>query len=314
MKGVKKDTATFSAELYDINPNIIVLGEYTKAKEKILCRCKIDEFEWEATPHNLLRNHGCPKCKNNKTSEIKRQTNDEFLRKFNEKNLDSKTIKIHSKYSKNSEKLDCECLICGYMWDARPDKLLLGQGCPKCHKSFRRTTEDFVEEMKVTNSDIEILGEFVSVNEPISCKCKKCNATWNPIAYTILHGSGCPQCTISHGEDNCIKTFDFLNISYTPQMKFDDLVGVNGGKLSYDFYLPQYNILIECQGQQHEKPIEMFGGETQFQLQLEHDKRKREYADKNGFLLLEIWYYDYDNISNILTNKLTEVENERMVS
>ena len=314
MKGVKKDTATFSAELYDINPNIIVLGEYTTAKEKILCRCKIDGFEWEATPHNLLRNHGCPKCKNNKTSEIKRQTNDEFLRKFDEKNLDSKTIKIHSKYNKSSEKVLCECLTCRHMWYARPDKLLQGQGCPKCHKSYKRTTEEFIDEMKSVNDNIEILGDFVSVDTPILCRCKKCNSQWSPIAYTILHGSRCPQCTISRGEENCIKVFNILNISYIPQMKFDKLIGINGGKLSYDFYLPDYNMLIECQGQQHEKPIGIFGGESQFQMQQEHDRRKRKYAKDNDILLFEIWYYDYDNISNILTNKLMEVANERMVS
>lgn len=314
MKGVKKDTSVFISELFEINPNIIVIGEYTKAKEKILCRCKIDGFEWEATPHNLLRNHGCPKCKSNKTSIIKRQTNEEFLDKFSRNNQNSKTIKIHSKYQKNTTKINCECMICGYVWDARANKLLTGRGCPKCNNSIRRTTEYFIEEMKSINDDIEILGEFNSVDTPILCKCKKCDGEWSPIPYTILHGSGCPKCTISKGENNCVKTFEKLNVYYIHQMKFDKLTGLHGRKLSYDFYLPKYNLLIECQGQQHEKPIEIFGGENQFKMQQEHDRRKREYAKQNGFSLFEVWYYDYDNIEDILTSKLTEVENERMVS
>ena len=68
-----------------------------------------------------------------------------------------------------------------------------------------------------------------------------------------------------------------------------------------------YNLLIEAQGQQHENPIEIFGGEKQFKIQQEHDKRKREYAEKNGYKLLEIWYYDYDRIEEILNRELEVV-------
>ena len=88
-------------------------------------------------------------------------------------------------------------------------------------------------------------------------------------------------------------------------MKFDGLVGVGGKSLTYDFYLPDNNLLIECQGKQHEKPIEYFGGEEQFKIQQEHDKRKREYAEANGYKLLEIWYYDYDNIDEILNREIS---------
>ena len=66
-------------------------------------------------------------------------------------------------------------------------------------------------------------------------------------------------------------------------------------------------MLIECQGKQHAQPIEYFGGEKQFKIQQEHDKRKREYAEKNGYKLLEIWYYDFDNIEEILNRELEVV-------
>lgn len=36
----------------------------------------------------------------------------------------------------------------------------------------------------------------------------------------------------------------------------------------------------------------------------EHDKRKREYAKSHGYKLLEIWYYDYNNIEEILNREL----------
>ena len=87
-------------------------------------------------------------------------------------------------------------------------------------------------------------------------------------------------------------------------MSYDDLFGVNGGKLSYDFYLPKYNLLIEGQGKQHLEPIKHFGGERTFQIQQEHDRRKREYAKQNNINLLEIWFWDLDNIKEILDKNL----------
>lgn len=82
------------------------------------------------------------------------------------------------------------------------------------------------------------------------------------------------------------------------------MLGLGNGNLSYDFYLPDYNLLIECQGIQHESWRKNWITKEDFEKQLEHDRRKREYAKKNNINLLEIWYYDMDNIENILIEKL----------
>lgn len=77
--------------------------------------------------------------------------------------------------------------------------------------------------------------------------------------------------------------------------------------LSYDYYIPCNNTLIEYQGKQHYLPLEFFGGENQLIIQQEHDRRKREYAFSNGYEFIEIPYWEYDNIENILCNKMKEV-------
>lgn len=46
--------------------NITILSEYTKATNKVLCRCNKCNHEWSATPANLLRGFGCPKCNQSK--------------------------------------------------------------------------------------------------------------------------------------------------------------------------------------------------------------------------------------------------------
>ena len=65
--------------------------------------------------------------------------------------------------------------------------------------------------------------------------------------------------------------------------------------------------MIEFQGEQHERPVDFFGGEEQFTIQQEHDLRKREYVKAHNIDLLEIWYYEFKDIEEILNNKLFKI-------
>lgn len=80
-------------------------------------------------------------------------------------------------------------------------------------------------------------------------------------------------------------------LTYTSQRSFPSLIGTGGGLLSYDFdvYLKDgARVLIECQGEQHYRPVDIFGGETYFAIQQEHDRMKREYARKRHIRLIEL--------------------------
>ena len=132
------------------------------------------------------------------------------------------------------------------------------------------------------------------------CKCD-CGNEVIVLAGHLKNGTtkSC-GCMKSSGELFTSKYLQNHNITFESQKTFNDLLGIGNRKLSYDFYLPDYNMLIECQGKQHAQPIEYFGGEKKFKIQQEHDKRKREYANNNGYRLLEINYKDYDNIDKIM--------------
>lgn len=73
--------------------------------------------------------------------------------------------------------------------------------------------------------------------------------------------------------------------------------------MSLDFYLPKYNMAIECQGEQHYKPIEYFGGEKEYNLVLEKDNAKKKQYEENGVKLL--YFTKCKNIdgSDIYKNK-----------
>jgi len=103
-----------------------------------------------------------------------------------------------------------------------------------------------------------------------------------------------------------------LNKYYISQMMFNDLLGINNGLLSYDFYLPDYNLLIEYQGNFHDGSNRVGNIQTpqKLKIQKEHDKRKKQYCINNKIRLLEIWYWDYDNIEEILNNEINKIMKE----
>ena len=68
--------------------------------------------------------------------------------------------------------------------------------------------------------------------------------------------------------------------------------------MSYDFYLPDQNILIEYQGLQHYQPIDYFGGDDRFMVQQKHDQMKLDYAKEHGYNLIAIPYTE-DTLAKI---------------
>lgn len=63
------------------------------------------------------------------------------------------------------------------------------------------------------------------------------------------------------------------------------------GRQSIDIYIPEINLAVEYQGQQHYEPVTLFGGEEGFKNTQVRDERKRLLLDANSVRLLE-WRYD----------------------
>lgn len=297
----KKTHDEFVNDVSILNSEIDVLGKYINNKTKLDVRCKICGHIWSSRPDNILHGYGCPKC----AGQYQRN-HDEFI-------LDIKSInpniEICSKFKNVSTKIKVKCNICNHSWEVTPNHLLQGIGCPKCKSikigNIRRISHDeFMDRVHSLNLDIEILSSYEHSLSKVKCKCLVCGKVWYATPANLLNGHGCPYYSESKGEKKIADYLMSRKIEFYAQKKFDGLVGVNNGLLSYDFYLPNENILIEYQGIQHEKPVNFSGktdyAERQFCIQKEHDKRKREYAINNNLTLIEIWYFDFDNIDSIL--------------
>ena len=144
-------------------------------------------------------------------------------------------------------------------------------------------------------------------NYKFSFICPSCKKHFSRAVCDIIRHKNvsCGECATSQGERLVFSYLYNNKINFETQKTFKRLIGLGGGNLSYDFYLPKYNLLIEFQGEQHEHYVDMFHTtKNDFKKQQEHDKRKREYAKNHNIKLLEIWYWDYDNIEEILNKEL----------
>lgn len=295
--GKQKTHQEFVEEILDKNSNIEILDIYTKAHNRIHCRCKLDGHEWFPKAYSLSNGQGCPICgkeKAAKHSRSKRKSNSDFKSQL--ALINPNIIPLEDYISTNTP-LEMECLIHNYKWKARPNDLLRGHGCPICGKikAVKNTTythEEFVRKVSLVHNDITILGTYSKMNDRIKCKCKKCGIEWEPKANNLLNNqTGCPICNISKGEDYINAYLADLKIEYVYQYRFNDCKYKYS--LPFDFAIIDNNMvigLIEYDGEQHFKPIDYFGGYERFQDVLRNDRIKNEYAHSNNIPLLRCNY------------------------
>lgn len=277
-----------------------VLDEFDGWKKKLSVACKNCNFTGERLPRTILNNGKCPVCNSKRRTRTLEQVQE----------LIAPNIKIVSGYKNVTSKVHCKCLIDNHEWDAFVYNLINGHNCPKCRSRkiaevLKCDKSEYDVKLSKNRNDVVCVGEYTTTHENALFKCIKCNRNFYATPHNVLQGSGCPYCSKSKGEILVKDCLEKNNISYEPQKKFEGLVGIGGRKLSYDFYLPNQNILIEFQGRGHYEPVwfhnrEGLTAEEQFIKQQEHDKRKREYAVDNGYKLLEISYQQMKNIPEII--------------
>lgn len=124
------------------------------------------------------------------------------------------------------------------------------------------------------------------------CKCE-CGTESDVLALLLKSGlvKSCGCLSISHAERTMIDYLDTHNIKYIFQYHPDNLYGIGGGNLSFDFALindDSIKYLVELDGEQHFKSIEFFGGDRKYNQVSTHDKMKNEWANLHNIELIRI--------------------------
>lgn len=191
------------------------------------------------------------------------------------------------------------CILChnkdgngvehGKFW-ITPDNHLQGRGCPICRylKSGNKTRKKqsvFIDECNETHNcyyryDRSI---YTGNNKPICITCPV-HGDFYQNAGSHLSGSGCPKCNQSKLEKEIYMFLQQENIRFETQKTFDWLV--NKKNMFLDFYLPDYNVAIECQGRQHFENNDYFGGKIEYEKTISRDTIKFNLCNKNDIRII----------------------------
>jgi len=239
---------------------------------------------------------------NNKKNHKKKLTNSTLIKK-------SKKI-YDEKYSYDlldvrgyKEKIKLICNNCGEIFEVYPTNHLYNNcGCNKCYgKKIILTNNEFIKKCDVVHNNSYDYSNTIFIKNSVEIEFV-CAVHGKIKQYPLTHlNRGCPLCNKGYLGENKIYSFLIENkINFKHQKSFKKCKSKN--KLTFDFYLIDKNILIEFDGEQHYKPIDFFGGMKSFLLIQKHDKIKNSFAKNNGFKLIRIPFFEFNNIENILNN------------
>lgn len=259
-------------------------ANYINAYTKVCIICPIHGEYW-TTPNNFLKGCGCREC----MKDEYRLGTDEFIKKSNI---------IHNfkyDYSKVNYKgyNDKVCIICqkhGEFWQT-PGQHLHGHGCPYCSKNKNYTTEEFINKVKEKfnyNYDYSKV-QYKNWRTKICITCPE-HGDFYVIPNNFLRGRKCPKCSESQLETEIRTLLEKNNIKYIYRCNKNYFKWLDLQHL--DFYLPDYNVAIECQGEQHFYTVDFAGKGKEWAISnlkkiKELDSLKQKKCDDNGVKLIQ---------------------------
>ncbi len=192
--------------------------------------------------------------------------------------------------------------FCNYVWEVEPNSFLnRGSRCSNCYGNILKTHEQFAREVfEISDGEYEVLEKYINSKTKIEILHNECGNSWRIDPSSFLVGNRCPFCKHSKGEHRILKFLDKHSIAYVREVKFDNCI--HKRKLPFDFYLEDYELLIEYDSILHYE--DKFNDPEQFKLVQKRDQIKTKYCEDNNINLLRIPYWEFDNIEKILTDYL----------
>lgn len=199
----------------------------------------------------------------------------------------------------------CSCSECGEKHSLRADTLKKIKHCPiNAHKevNIKNETGNIYGKLKVLERDKNRSNKNQNIFWICECECGTI-CSINGIDLRRNHTQSC-GCVHSRGENKIIELLNKYNINYVKEKTFNSCIfPETNTKLRFDFYLPDYNILIEYNGEQHYKTNES-GWNTKEALEktIKRDNYKKQWCKNNNITLIIIPYNDYNlfNIDSLL--------------
>lgn len=294
--------------------------DYTKTdlsnkdeKNRVCIICLI-HGEFMQRPYSHLKGCGCYKCGKIKTAETQSFNTEYFIRKAKQIHGDkydySETI-----YTKSTEKVDIICPKHG-KFKQMAYSHLNGHGCHKCSiranaDKMLSNKDGFIEKAKKIHGEKYDYSkvEYKGAKIPINIICENGHSFWQ-MPNKHLIGHGCPYCRESKMETEISQFLTENNIEFIQQKTFDWLKDKK--KLRLDFFLPEYNVGIECQGIQHFQDSD-FGGKYNLLEGIQsRDLAKKKLCNEHGVKLLYYANYQIEFPYHVYTDKNELLKNLKL--
>lgn len=128
---------------------------------------------------------------------MSKKTHEEYVAELAEKNPD---IEVIGRYVNAKTNIEHHCLIHDVYWDARPDNILHGRGCPECAnekraKSQTMSRDEYINRLADKNPTVELVGEYINARTKTLHHCLIHDVYWDTTPDRALNKmSGCPEC------------------------------------------------------------------------------------------------------------------------
>ena len=252
------------------------------------------------TPSQLLRNVGCPKCTNDKLTQLK--TNKEnFIKESNEVHQ-NKYDYSKVDYKGATTKVKIICPVHGEFWQT-PHNHLIGHGCPKCKNnkisaSETKTTEKFVLEARKVHGDKYDYSrtKYLSAKDKVCIICPEHGEFWQE-ASSHLSGCGCPKCNhiISKAE---IEIAEYVRSLYDGEVTTNCRNMLTEHK-ELDIYIPSLKVAFEYDG--------MIWHSDRYRVDANYHLKKTEECANKGIKLYHIFEYEWINRQEIVKDKIKHI-------
>lgn len=245
---------------------------------------------FEQQPQVHMKGGGCDKCVKEKMSKKFTMGQTEFVKKSNE---------IHNckydyslvKYINQRTKVKIICKEHGIFSQTPKSHYNNKSGCPYCDESHKSNSKEFIKKSIIIHGDTYLYEKVKYLNaiKKVIVICKK-HGDFLITPNNHLRGKGCPVCRLSYGEREIKNILDVKKVKYVRQKFFKDCIYKR--PLKFDFYLPEYDLCIEFDGEQHFKKFRFEINDNDLNFRKMKDKIKDEYCKKNSIHLLRIKFDD----------------------
>lgn len=184
-------------------------------------------------------------------------------------------------------------------------RIMKGEKLPEDddYKSGYYSKDEFRNIVKKLTPNIEVVDEEIYPSKKILCRCKSCGSVWGVWASYLLRGTACPKCRGSIGENIILSYLEENNYQFIREYSFPNCKNIR--QLRFDFYLPEYNAVIEFDGIQHFVPTRFCSNYSEndtfieFRSIQKRDRIKNSFCKKNNIPMLRIKYNEADIRGNI---------------